>query len=226
VLHDGGSVSPPLTLPSRAELFLGFSHCFVLLVLYCPFLHHILKPFEQRSPSANSAALRCVEAAIEAIRIADAMEAQGMLYEAYAITVDIFAMAATSLLVVELGAPGDVLATRAKSSSSNAKSLLENLASRNCSAARCLESLTVSSSLFSTSQKSSRSRNSGRSWGSLTDDFHSHCTKRLLISQELLSRQPTSWSRAPSSFPEAIARCLCGSYQIVTKNERHPNMMI
>jgi hypothetical protein len=87
--------------------------------------------------------LRCVEAAIKAVHVAHAMETQGVLYEACALTVDTVVMAATSLLVVELGARGDALANRAKSSSGKAKALLENLALRNCSAARCLESLSV-----------------------------------------------------------------------------------
>ena len=114
------------------------------LVLYCPFLHHITKPWEQRSPSANTAASICVKAAIEAVHIAEMMEARDMLYEAYAFTNDVIAMAATSLLVVELMPPGDTLVTHAKSSSWKAKAVLEKLALRSCTAARCLESLLVS----------------------------------------------------------------------------------
>lgn len=128
----------------RANLFLRFSHCFILLMLYCPFLHHVTKPWEQRSPSANTAASTCVKAAIEAVHIAEMMEAHGILYEAYAFTIDIIAMAATSLLVVELIPPGDLLASHAKKSSWKAKALLENLALRSCAAARCLDSLLVS----------------------------------------------------------------------------------
>lgn len=90
------------------------------------------------------AASKCVEGAIDAVCIAEAMSAQGMLCEAYALTVDVIAIAATTLLVVELGAPGGMLAARAKSSSRKAKVLLEILARHNCSAARCLDSLTVS----------------------------------------------------------------------------------
>jgi hypothetical protein len=86
----------------------------------------------------------CMEAAIEAVRLAEVMDAQGILYEAYAFTVDLVAMAATSLLVVELGTPGDVSVSRVGSSSRKAKVLLESLALKNCAAARCLESLMVS----------------------------------------------------------------------------------
>jgi hypothetical protein len=75
------------------------------------------------------------------------MYTQAMLYEAYALTNDVIAMAATSLLVVELMPPGDagdILAAHAKSSSWKAKAILESLASRSCAAARCLDSLNVS----------------------------------------------------------------------------------
>lgn len=67
-----------------------------------------------------------------------------MLREAYLLTVDTLAMAATSLLVVGLGAPGDPSAVRAKSSGRKAKRLFEILAWQNPAAARCLESLIVS----------------------------------------------------------------------------------
>jgi hypothetical protein len=48
-----------------------------------------------------------VDAAVEAICIAEMMAERDMLNEAYALTVDVLVMAATSLLVVELGAPDD-----------------------------------------------------------------------------------------------------------------------
>lgn len=127
-------------------MFLSYSHCFVLLTLHCPLLHHILKPWEERNPSVQTAVTRCVEAAMEAVAIAEAMESRGMFREAYALTVDILAMAATSLLVVELGAPGDYMADRARMYSKKANVLLEILARQSCAAARCLESLNVSAS--------------------------------------------------------------------------------
>jgi hypothetical protein len=171
----------------RANLFLGFSYCYVTMLLYCPFLHHILKPCEQRSPSANSAALRCVEAAIETVRLAEVMETQGVLYEAYAFTIDLIAMASTSLLVVELGAPGDLSIARVKSSSKNAKMLLERLALRNCAAARCLESLTVSIIHLS---EDLRSQWSLHILGLPTDIFCSRCSTRPPIAQEFSLHQP------------------------------------
>ena len=67
-----------------------------------------------------------------------------MLYEAYAFTIDVLVMAATSLLVVDLMPPGDTLAAYAKVSSLKAKVLLEKLALQNCAAARSLDGLAVS----------------------------------------------------------------------------------
>ncbi|KAL1581737.1 hypothetical protein WHR41_09427 [Cladosporium halotolerans] len=127
---------------TETDLFLRFTHCYVLLVLYSPLLHHILKPMEHRSSSADMAASRCVEGAIDAVCIAETMRDQKILYEAYPLTIDVLVMAATTLLVVELGAPDDMLAVRAKGSSRKAKELLETLASKNSSASRCLGALT------------------------------------------------------------------------------------
>ena len=72
------------------------------------------------------------------------MDARAMLYEAYAFTIDVLVMAATSLLVVDLMPPGDTLAAYAKVSSLKAKALLEKLALQNCAAARSLDGLAVS----------------------------------------------------------------------------------
>ena len=109
----------------------------------------MLKPWEQRSPEANTTASNCIKAAIEAVHILESMEARAMLYEAYAFTVDVLVMAATSLLVIELMPPGDTLAAYAKLSSWKAKALLEKLAVQNCTAARSLEGLAVGALKFS-----------------------------------------------------------------------------
>ena len=112
-------------------------------MLYSPFLHHVAKPWEGRSPNAYACGSKCIEAAIQAVRTAEALDIRGMLNEAYPLTVDVLAMAATSLLVVELGAPEDGMADTVRRTSKNAKTLLEGLAQKNNTAAQCLESLTV-----------------------------------------------------------------------------------
>jgi hypothetical protein len=124
-------------------MFLKYSQCFVLLTVYSPILHHVVKPHESRKPNAYAYGWKCVDAAMEAVSIAEAMAERGVLYEAYSLTVDVVVMAATALLVVELGAPDNGMADRVQESSRKAKTLLETLARKNCAAARCLESLKV-----------------------------------------------------------------------------------
>ena len=85
-----------------------------------------------------------MEAAVLAIRTAEALNMQGMLHEAYALTIDVLAVAATTLLAVELGAPENDTFHMVGSASRNAKKLLEGLAKENSAAAQCLESLMVS----------------------------------------------------------------------------------
>ena len=81
---------------------------------------------------------------MQAIRTANVLESRGMLNEAYALTVDVLAMAAVILLVVELGGLTCPTMETVRVTSRNAKTLLECLAQRNCAAAQCLESLMVS----------------------------------------------------------------------------------
>lgn len=85
-----------------------------------------------------------MDAAVEAICIAEIMTERDMFNEAYALTVDVLVMAATSLLVVELGAPDDGVSDCVRESSRKAQTLLEALSQKSCSAAGCLESLKVS----------------------------------------------------------------------------------
>ena len=106
-------------------------------------MHHVA---EAQNPNAYACGSKCIEAAIEAVHIADALQARGMLNEAYALTMDVLAMAAISLLVVELGAPtnGNCVVDVVKRASRHAKTLLDALAKTNITAAQCLESLMVS----------------------------------------------------------------------------------
>lgn len=133
-----------LTVLDRSQLFLRYSKCYVLLTLYCPFIHHVAKTLEDRSPNAYACGSKCIEVAIQAVRTAEALDIRGLLNEAYPLTVDVLAIAATCLLVVELGAPSDITADTVRRTSKNAKTLLQGLALRNSTAAQCLESLAVS----------------------------------------------------------------------------------
>ncbi len=137
-----------LTRHHRPQLFLTYSRCFVLLVLYCPFLHHIAQPSERRKPNAYACGLKCVDAAVLAVLTVETLGAHGMLYEAHALTVDILTMAATALLVVELGDPEGSLRVRVHNTSNIARVLLGGLAQTNSAAYQCLESLLVRLSYY------------------------------------------------------------------------------
>jgi hypothetical protein len=113
--------------------------------MYSPFVHLVAQPEEVHSPFAYAYESKCVEAAVSAVWTAQEMDNRGMLDEAWCLTVDVLAMAATILLVVGLGSPLESTADSVRESSFAAKALLEKLASRNASAAKCLNSLVVSS---------------------------------------------------------------------------------
>jgi hypothetical protein len=133
--------------PSRPQLFLRYSLCFVSLEMYSPFVHHVAQPQDSHSAFAYAYGSKCVEAAVSAVWTAQELDKRGMLDEAWCLTVDVLAMAATTLLVVGLGSPLETTAGSVGDSSSAAKVLMEKLARRNASAAKCLESLTVSNNL-------------------------------------------------------------------------------
>jgi hypothetical protein len=96
-------------------------------------------------PDVYAHGWKCVDAAIEAVCIMETMAERDMFNEAYPLTVDVLVMAATSLLVVELGTQDDVVPDRVRESSRKAKIFLETLSRESFSAAGCLESLKVSS---------------------------------------------------------------------------------
>ena len=139
-------------------MFLKFSQCFVLLTLYSPILHHVVKPRGSRKPNAYAYGWKCVDAAMEAVSIAEIMAEHGILHEAYTLTVDVLAMASTALLVVQLGAPDNGMADRVRESSRKAKTLLEILGRKNCAASVCLESLKVSPPSVQRQTRRTRSR--------------------------------------------------------------------
>lgn len=138
------SISHSLTPSNRASMFLKYSQCFVHLTLYSPIVHHVVKPRGSRKSNAYAHGWKCVDAAIDAICIAEAMAERDMLSEAYALTVDVLVMAAITLLVVELGDPDNCMADHVRESSRKSENLLRALSQQSCSAAGCLESLKVS----------------------------------------------------------------------------------
>ena len=88
--------------------------------------------------------MKCVEAAIQTVQTAGMLDARSTPYEPFAFTTDVLAIAALTLLVVELGAPTYIALDAVKWASMNAKKLLRSLAQKNGAAVQCLESLMVS----------------------------------------------------------------------------------
>ena len=117
------------------------------MLLYCPALHHIAKLQGPCNPHTSACATKCVEAAIQAVRTAEALDSQSSFYEAHALTVDVLAMAATALLVAQLRASTGVGEANIQRTSGLARTLLERLAQHNSAASQCLESLTVSKAI-------------------------------------------------------------------------------
>ena len=116
------------------------------MALHCPFLHHVVEAPEDRDPNGFACGTKSVDAAVQAVTIAEAFELRLELHEAYCLTVDILVMAAITLLVVELGAPTYPAVAAVRSASRSAQKLLESLAPSSTAAAQCLDSLMVSRS--------------------------------------------------------------------------------
>lgn len=112
-------------------------------MIYSPFVQHATLQGGSKS-TANACGWRSVDVAIQTIRTAEELRSRGMLFEAYVFTMDVLAMAATVLLVMQLGGSSDGRAETIRRASRTAKALLEWLATRNNIAQQCLEALQVS----------------------------------------------------------------------------------
>lgn len=107
-------------------------------------MHHVAKLPQEAQANAHVDGITCVVAATQAVRIAQILSTRGLLNEAYALTVDILVLAATTLLAVECRAPKGVSTDMLRRTSHSARSLLEGLAQHSDAAEQCLESLLVS----------------------------------------------------------------------------------
>ncbi|KAK5020188.1 Gypsy retrotransposon integrase-like protein 1, partial [Cryomyces antarcticus] len=127
----------------RSQLLLRLAYGHVQMILYRPFLHHVVRDvpgsvFHFRSYACGSA---CVKAAMQVIWIAEALDVRGFLSEAYWFTVLILSAATTSLLVFILGNKGDPTIKETVQAVTRAKNILARLAARSPTARRCLASL-------------------------------------------------------------------------------------
>ncbi|KAK5140030.1 hypothetical protein LTR04_003193, partial [Oleoguttula sp. CCFEE 6159] len=128
---------------TRNQLLLRLAYGHVQMVLYRPFLHHVVRDvpgsvFHYKSYACGSA---CVKAAMQVIWVAEALDTRGYLHEAYWFTVLILSAATTSLLVFILGNKGNPTIKESVQAVANAKSILARLAERSPTAKQCLSSL-------------------------------------------------------------------------------------
>ncbi|KAK4989692.1 Gypsy retrotransposon integrase-like protein 1 [Elasticomyces elasticus] len=145
-LPDMSTPSAPASTPRfiRSQLLLRLAYAHVQMVLYRPFLHHVMKSsepgriFHYKAYACGSA---CVKAAMQVVWLAQTLDSHGALNEAYWFTIYILSFAATSLMFFVLSSDGDPTIRETAEAAENAKGLLRRLARYNRSAQRCYESL-------------------------------------------------------------------------------------
>ena len=112
-------------------------------MLYSPFVHHFVNLTEIGNANAYICGSNCVEAAIQAIDTAKALDDSGLLLEAYPLTMDVLALAATVLLVADVETPHDDKTHAVRRASLICWALLGKASLKNIAAANCLASLMV-----------------------------------------------------------------------------------
>ena len=113
-------------------------------MLYCPFTHHVMKRKDEINSAAYICGLKAMNAAIDAVHTAEALNDRGLLHEGTSLHIEVLVMATMTLLAIELGAPDNKRVDAVKASSMTARLLLETLAQKNYTATQCLQSLAVS----------------------------------------------------------------------------------
>lgn len=113
------------------------------MILYAPFLHHLSEPARQRDIQAYTFASACVTAARQTISVAEALDTNGFLDEAYWFTPFVICFAASTLLFAQLRAQHDPTLNESLVAGMKAKTLLEYLAGHNDAVQCCLEVLKV-----------------------------------------------------------------------------------
>lgn len=128
---------------SRSQLLLAYSHAYAQLLLFSPFVHHLADSTVERGSHEYYFSWKCVQAALQAVKIADLLHKGLHLNEAYFSTVDVLAFAAMTLLVAELGSCDNAILSEALKSGKRAKELLLMLSLQSQTAAECWEALSV-----------------------------------------------------------------------------------
>ncbi|KAG4430084.1 hypothetical protein IFR05_014429 [Cadophora sp. M221] len=127
------------------QLLLRLAYAHVQMVLYRPFIQHLVRAQPNDVPEMRSyaCASACVTASMQVIWIVEQMDTHGLLIGAYWFTVYITFFAVMSLCMFILGNSGDPTAMEAMTAAVKGRQILIRLSSESASAARCVASLGV-----------------------------------------------------------------------------------
>lgn len=146
LIHDSGNVSTLTLHLTRSQLYLAYAYDYAQLLLYSPFAHYLTMPTVEINSPPYTLGLKAVNAALHAIQVAELLHKQLRLDEAYFLTVDVLVIAATTLLVFELGSGRESpWVHEALHASGIAKGLLLEMSLHSQTAAHCWEALAVRS---------------------------------------------------------------------------------
>lgn len=125
------------------QLLLRLAYAHVQMVLYRPFIQHLVRAKSDEVPEMRSyaCASACVTASMQVIWIVEQMDTHGLLIGAYWFTVYITFFAVMSLCMFILGNAGDPTASEAMAAAVKGRAILFRLSSESASAARCVASL-------------------------------------------------------------------------------------
>ncbi len=131
---------------SRVQLLLRLAYAHVQMILYRPFIHHIVRTkreglLELRSFACASA---CVKAAMQVVWLVDEMDSRGLLNGAYWFTVYMTFFAVMSLCMLILGNVEDPTVDDTMKAASRGRDILVQMALQSTNAERCLTVLEVS----------------------------------------------------------------------------------
>ncbi len=133
----------------RTQFLLRLAYAHVQMVLYRPFIHHIIRAESKDVPEMRSfaCASACIKAAMQIVWIVGELSNRGLLVGAYWFTVYITFFAVMALCMFIIGNPDDPTVEETATVVDKGRRILTGLAQENVSAGRCLVSLAVSTSL-------------------------------------------------------------------------------
>lgn len=144
-----------MLISHRTQLLLRLAYAHVQMVLYRPFILHVIRtgpsdPPEMRSFACASA---CIKAAMQIVWLVEELETHGLLISAYWFTVYITFFAVMALCMFIISNPNDPTVDDALRAAEKGRRILTRLAGESVPAEKCVASLGVS--LFNLQLKSS-----------------------------------------------------------------------